>query len=259
MNGIDLNCDVGEIPELVADGSQAELLRYISSANVACDGHAGNAEMMRATILQAQAAGAAIGAHPGYEDRANFGRIELQLSQEEIAASVHRQILALDEIAISCSTRIVHVKPHGALYNQAARDRKIARAIAEGIARWSRGKDVILIGLAGSVMIDDFREAGFRVAAEAFADRRYESDGSLRSRKFDDAMLRTPEEAADQALAIVQKGCVLSTDGHSVSLRADTICIHGDTPGALGIAQGIEKAFQAAGIVRKRLMLDELR
>ncbi len=171
MKVVDLNCDVGEIPEMIADGRQAGLLAQITSANIACGGHAGNAEMMRATIEQAQAAGVAIGAHPGYEDPTNFGRIELQLSDEEIASSVHRQILALEEIAISCGARIVHVKPHGALYNQAARDTSIACAIAEGVARWNKSKNVILMGLAGSVTPGEFRKAGFRVAAEAFADR----------------------------------------------------------------------------------------
>jgi UPF0271 protein len=242
---------------MVADGSQARLLRYVSSANIACGEHAGNAEMMRATIEQAQAAGATIGAHPGYEDPENFGRVELHLTHEDIAASVHRQILALDQIADSLGTRILHVKPHGALYNQAARDANIAGAIAEGVARWN--SDVILVGLAGSVMLAEFRKAKFRVAAEAFADRRYEGDGSLRSRKFDDAMLQTPEEAAAQALSIVQKGCVLSRDGQVVLIQADTICIHGDTPGALQTAQAIDKALNAARITRKRLMLYESR
>src|SRR5271165_5898485 len=220
MNSSDVNCDVGEMPEMVADGRQAALLHYISSANVACGGHAGNAEMMRATIEQAQAAGTAIGAHPGYEDREHFGRSELALSHEEIADSVHRQILALCEIANSCGARIEHVKPHGALYNQAARDAKVARAIADGVARWNT--DVILVGLAGSMMLTEFRSAKFRVATEAFADRRYEGDGSLRSRKFDDAMLQQPEEAAEQALSIVQKGCVRSADGKIIPVPADT-------------------------------------
>ncbi len=253
MKVVDLNCDVGEIPEMIADGRQAGLLAQITSANIACGGHAGNAEMMRATIEQAQAAGVAIGAHPGYEDPTNFGRIELQLSDEEIASSVHRQILALEEIASSCGARIVHVKPHGALYNQAARDTSIACAIAEGVARWNKSKNVILMGLAGSVTPGEFRKAGFRVAAEAFADRRYENDGSLRSRKFDDAMLRTAEEAAAQALRIVQEGSVLSLSGHSVPLEAQTICIHGDTPGSLEIASAVNKAMRAAGIALRPL------
>jgi 5-oxoprolinase (ATP-hydrolysing) subunit A len=169
---------------------------------------------------------------------------------------VHRQIVVLDEIAHSLVARILHVKPHGALYNQAARDANLARAIAEGVARWST--DAILVGLAGSVMLAEFRKAKFRVAAEAFADRRYESDGTLRSRKFADAMLQTPQEAAAQALSIVQKGCVLSRDSHVVPIQADTICIHGDTPGALQTAEAIDIAFDAAHITRKRLTRNEL-
>jgi 5-oxoprolinase (ATP-hydrolysing) subunit A len=252
MKFVDLNCDLGEMPQMLADGSQAALLRYITSVNVACGGHAGNAEMMRATILQAQAAGVAIGAHPGYEDAANFGRIELQLSHEQIASSVHRQILALDEIAIACVARIGHVKPHGALYNQAVRDGKIARAIGDGVARWR--KDVVLVGLAGSLMLEEFRKGGFQVAAEAFADRRYESDGSLRSRKYEDALLRVPQEAAAQASLIVQEGRVVSWDGRSVPLEAQTICIHGDTPGALEIARTVNLRLREAGIELRALL-----
>jgi UPF0271 protein len=246
MNFIDLNCDMGELSELVADGTQVALLQLVTSANVACGGHAGDAGMMLATLKQAQAAGVAIGAHPGYEDRANFGRIELQLSREEIAGSVHRQILALDEIVQSCGARIAHVKPHGALYNQAVRDSAIASAIADGVARWS--SDTVLIGLAGSLMLEEFRKAGFRVAAEAFADRRYESDGSLRSRKFDNALLGSPEEAAAQALQIVRAGCVMSSEGKVVPVQAQTICIHGDTPGAVQIAAEVRRALRGAGV-----------
>ncbi len=246
MRQIDLNCDMGELPEMLADGSQAALMRFITSANVACGGHAGDAAMMKATIEQALCAGVAIGAHPGYEDAANFGRIEKELSHDEIAASVHRQILALAKIAKSCGARVVHVKPHGALYNQAARDGAIARAIADGVARWRN--DVVLMGLAGSVMLEEFRAAGFSVAAEAFADRRYESDGSLRSRKFADALLPGPEEEAEQAVRIVEQGSVLTSSGQVVPVQAQTICIHGDTPGALQIAEAVNKKLRGAGI-----------
>jgi UPF0271 protein len=246
MKCIDLNCDMGEIPGMVADGSQAALMRFITSANVACGGHAGDAAMMKATIEQALAAGVAIGAHPGYEDAANFGRTEMRLTHEEIAASVHRRILALDKIAESCGARLAHVKPHGALYNQAARDGAIARAIADGVARWR--EDVVLMGLAGSVMLEEFHKAGFRVAAEAFADRRYEGDGSLRSRKFADALLRGPEEAAEQALRIVEHGNVLTSIAQVVPIQAQTICIHGDTPGAVQIAEAVKKTLQEAGV-----------
>jgi 5-oxoprolinase (ATP-hydrolysing) subunit A len=246
MKTIDLNCDMGEMPEAVADGSQEALMQYVSSVNVACGGHAGDAVMMLETVQQALRHGVALGAHPGYEDRADFGRNELQLPPEEIAGMVHRQILALAEIAAQCGASISHVKAHGALYNQAARNREIARAIAEGVRRWKA--DAILLGLAGSLMLEEFRSAGFSVAAEAFADRRYEPDGSLRSRKFPDALLRDVDEAAEQALRIANQGIVLASDGSPVRVVAQTICIHGDTPGATAIAASVHRRLQQASI-----------
>lgn len=246
MKYIDLNCDMGEMPEMLADGSQEALMQYVSSANVACGGHAGDAGSMRRTIEQALHAKVAIGAHPSYEDRANFGRLALNLSGEEIAAAVHRQVAALDAVARQCRAEVVHVKPHGALYNQAARNAGIARAIAEGVSRWR--KEVVLIGLAGSVMLDEFGSAGFRVAAEAFADRRYEADGSLRSRTFEDALLCEPELAATQALRIVEEGSAIAADGCVVPLRAQTICLHGDTRGAVEIASAVYRRLAGAGV-----------
>jgi UPF0271 protein len=243
---IDLNCDMGEIPEAIADGTQEALMRSITSANVACGGHAGDAETMRTTIEQAMRAGVAIGAHPGYADRENFGRLELKIAAEEVVDSVFEQVRALAEIAETCGARLVHVKPHGALYNQAVRNRELARAIADGVARWRR--DVVLVGLAGSPMLDVFREAGFVVAAEAFADRRYEPDGTLRSRKFEDALIRDPAEAARQALGMVERGVVTASDGSEVKVAAQTICIHGDTPGATKIAEEVARTLRQAGI-----------
>src|SRR6202035_5289675 len=152
----------------------------------------------------------------------------------------------LAHVAESCGARVVHVKPHGALYNQAVRDRELAGAIAEGVARWRQ--DVVLVGLAGAAMLEVFREAGFTVAAEAFADRRYEPDGTLRSRKFGDALICDPQEAAQQALGMVERGLVTSSDGSEVPLEAQTICIHGDTPGAAAIAAEVRRALRAAGV-----------
>ncbi len=249
MKRIDLNCDMGEVAEAVTGGAQQELLRYVTSANVACGGHAGDAAMMQATVEQCLRHGVAIGAHPGYEDRANFGRIELKLSREEIATSIHGQLLALAEISDRCGAQICYVKPHGALYNQAARERELARAIAEGVTRWR--SDIVLVGLAGSVMLQEFSAAGFTVAAEAFADRRYESDGRLRTRKLQDALLKNPEEAAAQALQIVERGSVTAADGSTVPLHAQTICIHGDTPGAPEIAATVNRALREAGVALK--------
>jgi 5-oxoprolinase (ATP-hydrolysing) subunit A len=243
---IDLNCDMGELPDAIADGTQETLMRSITSANVACGGHAGDEQTMRATIQQALRFGVSIGAHPGYADRDNFGRLELKMSAEEITASVFEQVRALAEIAESCGARVVHVKPHGALYNQAVRDRELARAIAQGVARWSRS--VVLVGLAGSPMLNVFREADFKVAAEAFADRRYEPDGTLRSRKFEDALIREPQEAGRQALAMVERGVVTASDGSEVTIAAQTICIHGDSPGATAIAAAVAQTLVEAGV-----------
>jgi UPF0271 protein len=243
---IDLNCDMGELPEAIADGTQESLMRSITSVNIACGGHAGDEQTMRTTIEQALRWKLAIGAHPGYPDRANFGRLELDAPPKEIAASVFEQVRALAQIAAGCGARLVHVKPHGALYNQAVDNRALTKAIAEGVARWSR--DVVLVGLAGSPMLDAFRNAGFAVAAEAFADRRYEADGTLRSRKLEDALIRDPAEAGWQALRIVERGAVIACDGTEVSVDAQTLCIHGDTPGAPEIAATVARILREAGV-----------
>jgi UPF0271 protein len=243
---IDLNCDMGELPEAIADGTQESLLPSLTSVNVACGEHAGDKGTMEATVKQALRWKLAIGAHPGYSDRANFGRLELNLPPKEIAAAVFEQVRALAVTAAACGARLAHVKPHGALYNQAAHNREIAKAIASGVAQW--GGDVVLVGLAGSPMLDVFREASFAVAAEAFADRRYEPDGTLRSRKFEDALIRDPAEAGRQALGIVQQRAVIASDGKEVAVDAQTLCIHGDTPGAPKIAAMVARMLRQAGV-----------
>jgi UPF0271 protein len=246
MKRIDLNCDMGELPEAIADGTQEALMRSVTSVNIACGGHAGDERTMKTTIEQAQRWKVAIGAHPGYADRVNFGRLELKLPPKEIAASVFEQVRGLAEVADRCGARVVHVKPHGALYNQAVHNRHLAEAIAEGVARWRR--DVVLVGLAGSPMLDVFKKAGFAIAAEAFADRGYEADGTLRSRKFDDALIRDPEEAGRQALSMVERGVVIACDGKEVVVEAQTLCIHGDTPGAVQIAATVARTLREAGV-----------
>lgn len=246
MKRVDLNSDMGEMPEAIADGTQESLMRSLTSVSIACGGHAGDEHTMQATINQALRQKVAIGAHPSYPDRANFGRLEMNLSPDAISDSVFEQTQRLAQIAARNGTRIVHVKAHGALYNQAARDSTIAKSFARGVARWNR--DVVLVGLAGSPMLDAFREAGFRIAAEAFADRRYEPDGSLRSRKFADALIRDPAEAAQQALHIAEQGSVLAHNGSEVAVTAQTICIHSDTPGAPQIAAAVASALSQAGI-----------
>jgi len=245
---------MGEMPEAVFDGAQEAVMPFLTSVNIACGGHAGDLETMKATVEQAQRWRLAVGAHPGYPDRANFGRVALKMTLEAVAEFVHEQVRALGDVAASCGASVTHVKAHGALYNQAAKDRALARAIADGVARWRR--DVALVGLAGSAMLDVFREAGFRAAAEAFADRRYEPDGSLRSRKFDDALIRDPEEAARQALRIAERGTVIACDGAEIAVKAETICIHSDTPGAARIAKAVADALRGAGVKLKAVASD---
>lgn len=221
---MDVNCDMGEgIPD------QEAMMPFLTSANIACGGHAGDEDTMRMTIQQAMRHGLKIGAHPGYFDKENFGRTEMMLPEEEIAMVVHAQCAVFGRIAEQCGATVTHVKPHGALYNQAVKSVMISRAIAEGVGRWRR--DVAIMGLSGSLMLDVFREAGFRAMAEAFADRRYEADGTLRSRKFEDALIRDPQTAGEQALRIAKEGL------------AETICIHGDTPGALLIATEVARVL----------------
>jgi UPF0271 protein len=246
MKRIDLNCDMGELPQAIADGTQEALMPSFTSVNVACGGHAGDAQTMQTTIAQAFRWKLAVGAHPGYPDRANFGRVELNLPPDAIADAVYQQVQALAEIAARNGASLTHVKPHGALYNQAVHNREIAQAIAQGVARWRT--DVVLVGLAGSPMLEVFRGAGFPVAAEAFADRRYEPDGTLRSRKQKDALIRDPKEAARQALSIVEDETVIASDGSRVAVHAQTICIHGDTPGAQQIAVAVAQTLRQAGI-----------
>ena|SRR5271156_2999604 len=258
MKRIDLNCDMGEVPEAISDGTQESLMASLTSVNIACGGHAGDLPTMKATVEQALRWKMDVGAHPGYPDRANFGRLELKLAPEIIADSVFEQVRALAKVAAECGACVTHVKPHGALYNQAAGIRGVAQAIAEGVARWNR--DVALVGLAGSQMLDVFREAGFRVAAEAFADRRYEADGSLRSRKFQDALIRDPAEAGQQALRIAERGTVVAFGGTEIAASARTICIHGDTPGAPAIAAAVAKTLRQAGVeltALSRLLRDD--
>ncbi len=222
---IHINADIGEIPAHLTDGTQEALLPYLTAVNIACGGHAGNAEMMRVSVQQARRHNLQIGAHPGYPDPANFGRLELHLPLDEVSNFVHQQITALAEIA----GELTHVKPHGALYNQAAKDPQLARAIARGVARFS--KQIPLVGLANSAMLTAFAEEGFPIQAEAFADRRYSPDGSLVSRALPHALIEDPAEAAAQALQMARSGTI------------QTICVHGDTPGAAAIARAVAKAL----------------
>lgn len=252
---MDLNADLGERPG--AEAEDAALMRWITSANIACGGHAGDGHTMAAAVAAALRHGVRIGAHPGYPDPEHFGRRVMPLSPAEIAASVEQQVRALSAVATGLGATLAHVKPHGALYNQAARKPEVARAIAAGVANWRR--DVILVGLAGSIMLEVFREAGLRTAAEAFADRRYEADGSLRARSLAGALLADPEVAAEQARAIAVEGRVRTVDNVAVPVAADTLCIHGDTPRSVEIAAAVRRALESAGVAVAPLPAEVLR
>lgn len=223
---IDLNCDMGELEDAA---HEAALMEYITSANIACGGHAGDESTMERTARLALARGVRIGAHPSYPDRANFGRVEMALPAAAIEQAVREQIERLENVVTNLGGRVAHVKAHGALYNVAARDKAVARAIGAAVAEWN--PRAIVLGLAGSLALDVWRGIGLPVAAEAFADRRYEPDGSLRSRKFADALITDPAEAAAQALHFAREG------------KVQTICVHGDTPGAVEILKAIRKAL----------------
>jgi UPF0271 protein len=201
---------------------------------------------MRKTIELALRHGVAIGAHPGFEDPASFGRKELSLTAAEVRALVLRQIRALGRIASSCGACVVHVKPHGALYNLAARDEALAAAVAEAVRELD--PRLIVVGLSGSKLLVAGRACGLRVASEVFADRTYQPDGSLTPRSLPDAMIMDPAVAVSRVLRMVGEGAVIATDGTQVPIAADTICVHGDGPHAVEFARGLRHELTAAGI-----------
>ena len=248
---IDINADLGESEEALANGADFELMRYITSANVACGGHAGDERTMRETVTAAKKLNIAVGAHPSYPDRENFGRIELQLSPATIEAAVLDQIAPLAEVARSLGMSLMHVKPHGALYHSANNHREIS----EAIGRSARAIDsrLIMVGQAGSSTLETWRAMGLRIAAEAFADRAYEPDGTLRKRTLSGALLDDPARAVRQALDIALHHRVVAADGSSLVVEADTICIHSDTPGSAAIAREINQQLSAAGVAIRAL------
>ncbi|CAN5751490.1 5-oxoprolinase subunit PxpA [soil metagenome] len=243
---IDLNADVGESYGAWVMGADAELMPLITSANVACGAHAGDPLTMVRTVALAQRHGVTVGAHPGYPDRDGFGRRDLHMSPWELEASLLAQMGALWAIADAAGVPLTHVKPHGALYNRTAVDPDLAACVAGAVARFP-GR-LTLVGLAGSALVFAGLEAGLPVADEAFADRAYESDGSLRSRSLPDAVHTDPAIAAAQAVSIARDGRVRAHDGSMLEVRADTICVHGDTPGAAAIGKAVRDALQAAGV-----------
>jgi 5-oxoprolinase (ATP-hydrolysing) subunit A len=233
---IDLNADVGESYGAWAMGDDESLVPLVSSANVACGAHAGDPLVMQRTVELAKRHGAAVGAHPGYADRDGFGRRELELPAEELRASLLYQLGALDAFCRLAGVQMHHVKPHGALYNRAARDGDLARTVAQAVHEFDAR--LVLVGLAGSLLLEAGREAGLAVAAEAFADRAYEPDGSLG--RF--------EHGAGQAVSIATLNRLTAYDGTTVEVRAETICLHGDTPGAAEYARQVRMALEQAGV-----------
>jgi UPF0271 protein len=227
-------------------GNDQALMPYVSSANIACGLHAGDPLVLDRTVRLAKEHGVGVGAHPGHPDLQGFGRRAIQLSPEEAEAFVLYQIGALAAFAKANGAELVHVKTHGALYNQAAQDRPLADALARAITRFSR--QLIMVGLANSLLIEAGIEAGLPVAREAFADRAYEVDGSLRSRRLPGAVLHDPADAAAQVVRIARDGVVVAYTGEEISVQAETICLHGDTPTAIDIAQAVRQALTEAEV-----------
>jgi len=243
---IDLNSDLGESFGPWPMGQDAALMASISSANIACGFHAGDPSAMRATITLAKASGVAIGAHPGFPDLVGFGRREIKATPQEVEDFVLYQVAALAGVAGAQGMRLQHVKAHGALYNMACRDRALADAIARAVAAFD--KNLILFGLPKSELIRAGQEAGLPVAAEVFADRAYEPNGSLASRQKAGSVLHDQAAVVARAIQMVLERRVVATDGSVITLEADTICLHGDTPGAADLARAVRAGLESAGI-----------
>ncbi len=232
---IELNADIGE------GCDDASLMPYLARVSIACGGHSGDTVSMRAALLLAAEHGATPGAHPSYPDRHHFGRRQLAATGDEIAAWVTQQTEALAEQAARLGLQLAHVKPHGALYNAAACDAGVARAIARAVAAVDPA--LVLVGLAGSQLIVAGQAAGLAVLNEAFADRRYHPSGRLVSRETAGALIVDPDLAAEQARVLAQGGAVATLGGGAVRIQAETICLHSDTPGALNIARAVQAAL----------------
>ena len=244
---MDLNADLGESFGTWRLGDDEALVRHITSANLACGFHAGDFRVMEATVELCRRAGVAVGAQPGYPDLLGFGRRPMPFTPDEVESLVRYQVGALDAFCRAHGVDLQHVKPHGALYNQAATDPFLAGAIARAVARFSR--DVALLGLASSEpMASAASDNGLRFVPEAFADRRYLADGSLQPRSEPGSLLSDASAAAQQAVRIATTGELVAVDGDVVSLRAESICCHGDTPGAATIAASVRAALEGAGV-----------
>jgi len=243
---VDLNADVGESFGAWSLGQDPALMSSITSANVACGFHAGDPGVMRATVALATEHGVAVGAHPGFPDLAGFGRRELQVSPRDVEDFVVYQVGALAGIAAAQGVRLQHVKPHGALFNMAVRDAALADAIARAVALID--KSMILFGLPGSELVAAGTRAGLRTACEVFADRAYRPDGTLVPRQEEGAVIHDAAAVEQRVIAMVRDQAVQAIDGTRVPLTVDTICVHGDTPGAAELAARVRAALETAGV-----------
>ena len=244
---MDLNADLGESFGTWTLGDDEALVRHITSANLACGFHAGDFRVMERTVALCRRAGVAVGAQPGYPDLLGFGRRPLPFDPDEVASLVRYQVGALEAFCRAHEVPMRHVKPHGALYNQAAADPALAGAVARAVAGFSR--ELALYGLASSgAMAEAAADAGLRFVPEAFADRRYLADGSLQPRSEPGSLVTEPARAAAQAVLVATEGAVIAVDGTRVPLRAESICCHGDTPGAVAIAVAVRRGLEAAGV-----------
>jgi UPF0271 protein len=246
MRRVDLNCDMGESFGAWSMGADEEVLPHVTSVSVACGFHAGDPSVMRRTVRAAAERGVAVGAHPSLPDLQGFGRRRMDVSPEEAYDLTVYQVGALWGVAKAAGVPLAHVKPHGALYNMAAADARLAAAIARAVRDVDPG--LVLYGLAGSALVAEAERAGLTAAAEVFPDRGYTADGALTPRKAPGALVSDPEEAARRAVRMVTEGRVTSTDGVEVPVRADTLCIHGDGPHAADIARLLRARLTAAGV-----------
>jgi len=246
MTTIDLNCDLGEGFGAYTLGDDAALMRVVSSANVACGFHAGDPRTMRRGVEMARAAGVAVGAHPGFPDRVGFGRRELGATAEEMTTDVLYQIGALAAFCAAEGLALQHVKPHGALYNLAARNRHVADAVVAAIARFD--PTLILFAPPGSAMVQAASEHNLRVAREIFADRAVEPDGRLVARGAPGAVITESEAVIARTLRMIRTGRVTAINGQEIELTGETICVHGDTPDAVAILGSLRAALEAEGI-----------
>ncbi|MBR5641619.1 MAG: LamB/YcsF family protein [Firmicutes bacterium] len=247
MRTIDINSDLGEFADELHLESDRQVLNYVTSANIACGFHASDPLTMTKSVRMAKEAGVAIGAHPGFLDRENFGRLPMDMSPEEVKAIVLYQVGALQAICQAEGVKLHHVKPHGALYNMAAKDEALALAIAEAVAK--ADEDLILFGLSGSLMEVAAKTKGVPFASEVFADRAYEDDGTLVSRSKPGAMIEDESLAISRMVRLMNEGVVESINGREIPLAADTICVHGDSPKALAFAKALREAMESLGAI----------